>query len=71
MVPPEQVLAFEQEMSAAGVDWQMHVYGGTTHAFTNPGANNPDFGTVYSTTANARASRSIEAFLGELFRAEG
>ncbi|HAJ29932.1 MAG TPA: carboxymethylenebutenolidase [Gammaproteobacteria bacterium] len=71
MVPPEQVLAFEQEMSAAGVDWQMHVYGGTTHAFTNPGANNPDFGTVYSTTANARASRSIETFLGELFRAEG
>ena len=70
-VPPEQVLAFEQEMSAAGVDWQMHVYGGTTHAFTNPGANNPDFGTVYSTTANARASRSIETFLGELFRAEG
>jgi len=71
MVPPEQVLAFEQEMSSAGVDWQMHVYGGTTHAFTNPDADNPDFGTVYSTTANARASRSVKAFLGELFGAEG
>lgn len=67
MVPPEQVLAFEQEMSSAGVDWQMHVYGGTTHAFTNPGADNPDFGTVYSTTANTRASRSIKAFLAEVF----
>lgn len=66
MVPPEQVLAFEQEMSAAGVDWQMHVYGGTTHAFTNPGANNPDFGTVYSEIANARASRSVSDFLADV-----
>jgi dienelactone hydrolase len=49
----------------------MHVYGGTTHAFTNPDADNPDFGTVYSTTANARASRSVKAFLEELFGAEG
>ncbi|MDG1114195.1 MAG: dienelactone hydrolase family protein [Pseudomonadales bacterium] len=66
MVPPEQVLAFEQEMTAAQVDWQMHVYGGTTHAFTNPGADNPDFGTVYSSTANLRASHSVQAFLAEV-----
>ena len=46
MVPPEQVLAFEAEMTAAGADWQVHVYGSTMHAFTNPAANSPDFGTV-------------------------
>ena len=66
MVPPEQVLAFEQEMSASSVDWQVHVYGGTTHAFTNPAANNPDFGTVYSEIANARASRSVSDFLADV-----
>ncbi|MEC8860354.1 MULTISPECIES: dienelactone hydrolase family protein [unclassified Pseudohongiella] len=67
MVPPEQVLAFEQEMSDAGVDWQVHVYGGTKHAFTNPGANNPDFGTVYSQTANRRAEQALANFFHELF----
>jgi dienelactone hydrolase len=67
MVPPEQVVAFEQEMTAAGVDWQMHVYGATTHAFTNPGANNPDFGTVYSERANRRADQSTTDFFEEIF----
>lgn len=67
MVPPEQVLAFETEMTQAGVDWQIHVYGGTMHAFTNPKANNPDFGTVYKETAANRAYRSIADFLSEIF----
>ncbi len=67
MVPPEQVLAFETEMTEAGVDWQVHAYGGTSHAFTNPGANNPDFGTVFNPAANRRATQSIKNFLEELF----
>jgi dienelactone hydrolase len=67
MVPPEQVLAFEAEMTAAGADWQVHVYGSTMHAFTNPAANSPDFGTVYSATAEERSYRSLENFLAELF----
>ncbi|PXW89854.1 dienelactone hydrolase [Nitrosomonas sp. Nm84] len=67
MVPPEQVCAFETEMTQAGVDWQIHVYGGTMHAFTNPKANNPDFGTVYKEAAANRAYRSIADFLGDIF----
>ena len=67
MVPPEQVLAFETEMNDAGVDWQVHVYGGTMHAFTNPVANNPDFGTVYKEIAANRAYQSIANFLDEVF----
>jgi dienelactone hydrolase len=67
MVPPEQVLEFETEMNQAGVDWQMHVYGGTMHAFTNPAANNPDFGTVYNEVAQKRAYQSLANFLDELF----
>lgn len=35
-IPAEQRAAFEAEMTAAGVDWQMHVYGGVVHSFTNP-----------------------------------
>lgn len=67
MVPPEQVLDFENEMSAAGADWQVHAYGGTVHAFTNPAANDPAFGTVYNPVADRRASRSIENFFNEIF----
>jgi dienelactone hydrolase len=67
MAPPEQVLAFETEMSDAGADWQIHVYGGTVHAFTNPAANNPDFGTVYNERAARRAWQSLYNFFDEIF----
>ena len=67
MVPPEQVLAFQQEMSEAGADWQVHSYGGTMHAFTNPQANDPGFGAVYSADAERRAYQSLENFLEEIF----
>ncbi|UJP06263.1 MAG: dienelactone hydrolase family protein [Nitrosomonas sp.] len=66
MVPPEQVLALETEMTQAGVDWQVHAYGGTMHAFTNPKANNPGFGTVYKETAAKRAYQSMANFLTEV-----
>lgn len=67
MVTPEQVLSFETEMSAAGVDWQVHVYGGTSHAFTNPAANNRDLGTVYNQRASQRAEKALANFFHELF----
>ncbi len=66
MVPPEQVLAFETEMTQAHADWQVHVYGGTMHAFTNPKANNPGFGTVYNETAAKRAYQAMANFLAEV-----
>jgi len=67
MVPPEQILAFETEMTAAGVDWQLHTYGGTMHAFTNPAADNPDFGAVYNAVAEQRSYQALANFLGEIF----
>ena len=33
---PEEIAAFQKEMRNAGVDWQMNIYGGAVHAFTNP-----------------------------------
>ncbi len=69
MVPPEQVLAFEREMTEAGVDWQLHAYGRTLHAFTNPRANDPGFGAVYNAAAERRAYQSLRNFLDELFAA--
>jgi dienelactone hydrolase len=34
-IKPEERNAFEDEMRNAGVDWQMHLYGGVVHSFTN------------------------------------
>jgi dienelactone hydrolase len=38
LVPMDERLAFEEEMRAVGVDWQIHVYGGAKHSFTHPWA---------------------------------
>ncbi|MDD2760938.1 MAG: dienelactone hydrolase family protein [Methylomonas sp.] len=67
MVPPEQVLALENELTLAGADWQLHTYGHTMHAFTNPLANDPDFGTVYQVTADRRSWLVMKNFFEEIF----
>lgn len=67
MATPEDVLAFSKEMDGAGADWQLHAYGATLHAFTHPEANNPDFGTVYSASADRRSFTACRNFLSDLF----
>jgi len=66
MVPVAAVNALEAELTAAGADWQIHVYGGAMHAFTNPRANDPEFGTVYNETADRRSWIATKAFLAEV-----
>jgi dienelactone hydrolase len=56
-------VALQTELSEAGADWQVHVYGNTVHAFTNPAAADPDFGTVYSAVADRRSWRAMSDFL--------
>lgn len=67
MVPVEQVNALQQEFSSVGADWQVHIYGNTMHAFTNPNANDPGFGTVYQPSADKRSWRTMAGFLSEIF----
>jgi dienelactone hydrolase len=72
LIPPEARLAFEQEMRAAKVDWQMHLYGNTGHSFTNPGAtamNRPGF--FYQPEADARSWATMRLFFDEIFAAAG
>jgi len=67
MVPKEQVNGFEKEMNAAKADWQFHAFGGAMHAFTNPLANDHDFGTVYNESADKRSWFLTQNFLKEIF----
>jgi dienelactone hydrolase len=39
LIPPEQRMAFEEEMREGGVDWRMNLYGGAAHSFTNERAD--------------------------------
>ena len=71
MIPAEQRAAFEAEMRAARVDWQLHVYGGVVHSFTEPKAasrNMPD-AIRYSAEADARSFASMESLFKEILAA--
>lgn len=67
MATPEQMNALCKELNDAGVDWQVHAYGLTYHAFTNPKANDASAGTVFNPVANRRAWQALENFLEEVF----
>lgn len=67
LATPEAVLALSEELTAAGADWQLHAYGNTVHAFTNPAANDMSRGTVYDAAADGRSWTAMKNFLDELF----
>lgn len=67
MVPPESVLAVTKELTARRADWQIHAYGGTYHAFTNPNADDLSRSVKYDAAADRRSWQALVDFLGELF----
>ena len=67
MAKPQSMLELAAELSAAGADWQVHAYGNTVHAFTNPQADNAAMGTLYSPTADRRSRAAMLDFLQECF----
>lgn len=67
MATPEQAIGLASELTSMGADWQLHAYGNTLHAFTNPEAKDREFGTVYDSNADRRSWLAMQDFLGELF----
>ena len=67
MVKPDQVISLAEELTAMGADWQIHGYGNTLHAFTNPAANDVAHGTVYDADADRRSWQNLQLFLAEIF----
>jgi dienelactone hydrolase len=67
MVSAESISQFQSEMTRAEVDWQMHIYGHAMHAFTNPKAHDPGFGTVYNSLADKRSWIEMKNFFSEIF----
>jgi dienelactone hydrolase len=67
-VTPEAIAAFEDGMRQAKADWQMVLFGGAVHGFTNPenkGSKLPGVG--YDAKAAARSFKYMEIFFKEIF----
>lgn len=70
-VPPEQVLAFEREMSAANAHYELASYSGTKHSFTNPLADEVaqrfNMPLAYNAQADAASWERMQSFLKTVF----
>ena len=66
-VPMTQVQGFIEEMTRAGADWQLHVYGGAMHGFTHDPSGPSHPGVAYHAAADARSSAALSAMLAEAF----
>jgi dienelactone hydrolase len=69
-VKKEDIEAFQNELRAAKVDWQMVYYANAVHAFTQPwvGTDNSK-GAAYSAAAARRSWQAMKDFFTELFQA--
>ena len=67
IVPPEQLAEFQVEMDAKQVDWQVHTYSNTVHAFTRAGANDPNSGSMYNALSDQRSWQAMLNFYAEIF----
>ena len=69
MNPPDRVQAYVTAMDASGLGWQMNVYGGARHGFTNPGANRYGLGALgYNRDADERSWVEMQRFFDEIFK---
>jgi dienelactone hydrolase len=68
IIPPEQRLGFEQEMTAGGIDWRMILYGRAGHSFTNPLVDQLGrAGFAYDRSTDQRSWRAMIDLFDEVF----
>jgi dienelactone hydrolase len=68
IVPAEGRAAFAQEMKQAGGDWQLHVFGGVGHSFTNREIDALGYpGFAYNEQADRRSWNLMLALFDEIF----
>lgn len=65
-VPKADRDAFEQEMDAAGAYWQMLLFSGVLHAYTDDGPPNPPF-SKYDAPATRQTYAVMHAFFADAF----
>ncbi|MCA9010158.1 MAG: dienelactone hydrolase family protein [Planctomycetaceae bacterium] len=67
-VPANEIEAFKSELNSAQVDWEMVIYSGAVHSFTQPMAGNDNArGAAYNERADKRSWTAMQAFFDEIF----
>jgi dienelactone hydrolase len=67
-VLPARLYAFTEGLTAAKVDWQLHLYGGVGHSFTNREADSWGWpGFAYDETADRRSWAAMRGLFDEAF----
>lgn len=67
-VGPDAIMAFTNDMRNIKADWQLILYGGAVHGFTNPAnGNDPEKGVAYNEKADKRSWKAMKSFLKEIF----
>lgn len=67
LVPAQDLLNLQQELSAKNVDWQIHIYGTAAHAFTNPDACDTAGGMYFDKRSRDRSMKTLYHYLKEVF----
>jgi dienelactone hydrolase len=62
LVTDEDIRLTQEEFEKAGIDWQMHIYGHTYHAFTVPEACDKTFGLMYNPVSDRRSWQAMTTF---------
>lgn len=67
MVPRSQVIAFWEEMDAAGANWHFHSYSGVRHGFTDPGSDARGLAAIgYDESADRQSWAALMELLDEV-----
>lgn len=67
--PASEIAQLEDEMKAAGVDYQVVLYEGAVHSFTDPEAgSDPSKGAAYNESADKRSWEAMKVFFQEVLR---
>lgn len=64
LAPMHDLVHLQDELTAAKLDWQTHIFGNATHAFTNPQAHDKSSGMCFDPLANKRSFQLMR----ELFK---
>ena len=67
LVPRAQVIAFWEEMDAAGADWNFHSYSGVGHGFTNPAPPANGGAISYDPSADRQSWAAMLGLFDEVF----
>jgi dienelactone hydrolase len=69
IVPPKVLADCETELKEAGADYEINIYSGAMHAFTNPSADSHHIpGIAYNEQADHRSWAAMKDFFEEIFK---